>query len=700
MRDQRIDESQFPSRNRRYSVDPPSSQRRRAEMHSLSDHFHERGSADKELCATEEEEVRSFSSDSSRPDTELQDISRHVRKENEEAITHKGGDVDEHNKYNEHDDDDDEHEDDDDDECDNQNRGGDKEQEMETSEDEYRVCSSQDGDTGGDKDQGRRRMSILDRLIEDQSERLGNRNNPAVWDISSRKASLNIRGGRGMNELSESESDESDSEARAVKRLSRYLRTLPDDFFTTPEARMQVTAEEGNGGVADEGTDMKGEGAAEGFWRGRDGDESRRRCMPYTGISLQHSPLNCPDLLYCFEQGYEIKISRGGRREGYSQFKAVVGQLARFSVAVEEASAISFAEPGGLFNLVRSSRLIRAFIGGFQQRAQASTVYAKATLLGGLCRMAKQHFGKIEGRGTAAILSHIDETTNLLGGFRRVEKATSRRQTAVFRDQDRRESFIGPKDWHWLQKRIEEDMRRIWSGINRLCNEFSMNIHAYLDENHNLVRKYSLILLVYILLTGGGQRPQVYTSLQYPADNVLRDWEEESGNSVAGPVKLYPTAEKTPRGTFSPGIMFPEISGSFFSTYCRFIRPAVMRHSGKVARDATSTARTFLVHTETGLPLSGENLRSTLRQYVGSLGELSRDLSRVTVMTLRASYASMMFRSFKKGAFPGQSFEEFLCDLAEVMNTSTEMLRGTYIAADGKEFDEAASAFLRVSRED
>ena len=151
MRDQRIDVSQFPSRNRRYSVDPASSQRRRAEMHSLSDHFHERGSADKELCATEEEEVRSFSSDSSRPDTELQEISRRVRKENEEAITHKGGDVDEHNEYDEHDDDDDnEHDDDDDneheddDECDNQNGGGDNEQEMETREDEYRECSTQD----------------------------------------------------------------------------------------------------------------------------------------------------------------------------------------------------------------------------------------------------------------------------------------------------------------------------------------------------------------------------------------------------------------------------------------------------------------------------------------------------------------------------------------------------------------------------
>jgi hypothetical protein len=78
--------------------------------------------------------------------------------------------------------------------------------------------------------------------------------------------------------------------------------------------------------------------------------------MPYTGISLHHSPLNCPDLLHCYEQCYEIKISRGGRREGSSQFKAVVGQLARISVAVEVASAIIFAEPGDLFNLVRVAK--------------------------------------------------------------------------------------------------------------------------------------------------------------------------------------------------------------------------------------------------------------------------------------------------------------------------------------------------------
>jgi hypothetical protein len=92
------------------------------------------------------------------------------------------------------------------------------------------------------------------------------------------------------------------------------------------------------------------------------------------------------------------------------------------------------------------------------------------------------------------------------------------------------------------------------------------------------------------------------------------------------------------------------------------------------------------VYTETGLPLSGERLRYIFRQYIGGIGGLSKDMSRVTVMTVRASYASMMSRSFRKGAFPGQSGDQFLCDLAEVMNISTEMLRGDTMLLMEKSF--------------
>jgi hypothetical protein len=167
--------------------------------------------------------------------------------------------------------------------------------------------------------------------------------------------------------------------------------------------------------------------------------------------------------------------------------------------------------------------------------------------------MAKLHFGKTGSPSTAAILCKIDETANLLGGFRRVEKATSRRQTAVRRDQDRRVSFIHATDWYTLQKRIMDDMTNVWSGVADLVAQFGRKIEEYLEDMHSLVRKYSLLLLVYMLLNGGGQRPQVYTSLQHPTEAVLQSWEaaeqaERVGEGItegeSEVVKLYPGQER------------------------------------------------------------------------------------------------------------------------------------------------------------
>jgi hypothetical protein len=120
----------------------------------------------------------------------------------------------------------------------------------------------------------------------------------------------------------------------------------------------------------------------------------------------------------------------------------------------------------------------------------------------------------------------------------------------------------------------------------------------------------------------------------------------------------------------------------------------------QVSADALSPERTFLIHTETGIPLSGDSLKHTLRTYVGGLNCLRGDLSHVTVMTVRASFASVMFRAFWRGKFAPKTTEEFLDDLAEVMNTSLEMLRTTYISTDGKEFEESANSFLRASMEE
>jgi hypothetical protein len=543
-----------------------------------------------------------------------------------------------------------------------------------------------------------RSSSILDRLVAEHSARLGTRNN---LTMEKRFYCARVVGNRAdgltRNDGGQSFDEEEYQEEviTAVSRWSRYLRTLPADFFRSGEATMQApTSSTASPGIEENGVE--------------DGnvDQLRRRCPPYVGLALSHAPENCPDLLYVYEQMYEMKIRRGGKKDGYCQFKAVAGQIARFAVAVDVVDADIFARPGGVFVLAANSQLIRAFIGSFQSNAQASTVYSKATLLCTLCRMAKLHFSKSPNDETAGILSRLEETANLLGNFQRVEKATSRRQTAVQRDQYCRDTFIHPTDWYALQRRISQDMQAVWTGIEGLLRQFDGEIHSYMDENHSLLRKYSLLLLVYILLTGGGQRPQVYSSLQHPPENRVRSWEEDDDAENTGQgdgedtVKLYPTNEKTPRGTFCPGVVFSSTARRYFLAYTRVIRPAVMRRTGRFAEDARDLQRTFLVHTETGRPLSGENIRNTLRYYVGGVGGLTGDLSRITVMTVRASFASTMFRSFRRGKFPGRGMEEFLSDLAETMNTSAEMLRTTYIATNGKEFDEAAGDFLRASREE
>jgi hypothetical protein len=206
-------------------------------------------------------------------------------------------------------------------------------------------------------------------------------------------------------------------------------------------------------------------------------DRSRRRCSPYASLALSHEPENCPDLRYVYEQQYEMHIQRGAPKDGYHQFKSAAGQLARFAVATEVVEVEQFARPGGLFQLTISSDLVRGFIGGFQNSEQPSTVSAEATLLVRLCRFARQYFGKIPGARTPSILAHIDKTANILSRYCRVEKATSRRQTAVLRDQNRRETFIERADWERLEQHVNDDMSAVSTGLTELMENLGENIH-------------------------------------------------------------------------------------------------------------------------------------------------------------------------------------------------------------------------------
>jgi hypothetical protein len=134
-------------------------------------------------------------------------------------------------------------------------------------------------------------------------------------------------------------------------------------------------------------------------------------------------------------------------------------------VAAQVVEPEKFALPGGLFQVAKDSKLIRAFMGGFQLRVAPSIVYAKVVLLVRFYVLASQQFGNIECAITVPILGTIAETKNLLWGLARVEKATNPRQTAVFRDQNQRLKFVNLSDWDILQNSINEYMNAITFGM-------------------------------------------------------------------------------------------------------------------------------------------------------------------------------------------------------------------------------------------
>jgi hypothetical protein len=70
-------------------------------------------------------------------------------------------------------------------------------------------------------------------------------------------------------------------------------------------------------------------------------------------------------------------------------------------------------------------------------------------------------------------------------------------------------------------------------GVTELSRKFnSQEMEEYLDENPSFIRKFSLLLVVYIFLARSGQRSQSNWSLQYPKACVLARWERDNERSA------------------------------------------------------------------------------------------------------------------------------------------------------------------------
>jgi hypothetical protein len=463
-----------------------------------------------------------------------------------------------------------------------------------------------------------------------------------------------------------------------------------------------------------------------GLLRSRD-----RASQGYAALKISEE--NNEDISELFRKKWAAKAVRGQPLHTYAQLRACAGQYARFCVTLKLVKVQDVCERGCLLRLVAEIEIVQAFVGFWQARAVSSTVYSKACQLKVLVHEAWTFFGVNEderGKGKSR------EVYEYILSVASAEKTESRRLTSGRRDVDVRAlegKLFLPDDFELCTNTASGKL----SGLMDSAREtLSLRGKTGLFDRYrrcpDLVRKWNINLMALLLLTAGGQRPQVFGQLRCPDDLDLGAMRQSltgnrggSGHSgdrsePDGYFELGVVLEKRVRSPRMPNVLFPSFTFRFVEFHCKYVRCFILEKRGgagnSAAEDGESDGNsgqadeigpvetrahadleeeeTLLLHTERAIPITGDQVRSTWKRF---LSELDPELSKVTPMVLRASFATYMIHLYRVGRhFRGLTEQEFMDRLAALMNTSAEMLANVYGGCDLDDYRSTANEMMRV----
>lgn len=206
------------------------------------------------------------------------------------------------------------------------------------------------------------------------------------------------------------------------------------------------------------------------------------------------------------------------------------------------------------------------------------------------------------------------------------------------------------------------------------------------EHAEQIIRKWCINLLVYLIFKGGGQRPQVYACVKCPELMDLTNMERQCGES--GHFTMVTGTEKRPRPQSAPRFTLPKVCLKFIQFHVLHVRPFLFqRRNNCNPRDREC----LLVDTRTGQNLHSRSITRTLRSFVKPRDpELGKSLK---TMDVRSSFATIKLMEFKEAVRLGktrQTRETYMESLGAVMNTSVDMLKTVYLAIDDSDYLVAA----------
>jgi hypothetical protein len=188
-----------------------------------------------------------------------------------------------------------------------------------------------------------------------------------------------------------------------------------------------------------------------------------------------------------------------------------------------------------------------------------------------------------------------------------------------------RGSLLLPKDFRRCVNRATQALQGIIKTVQRMERKFgseSPSLKARLESWKGIADKWNINFIGALVLSGGGQRPQVYAELELPQVSEIIQLADECGLRQRKYFSLRTGPEKTTRSIDLPAVLFPHSVLPFVKFHIEVIRPLIVRRMIAVDHDEeheTLPARTLLIHTKQGRSLESADITRTLGTFLGSV---------------------------------------------------------------------------------
>jgi hypothetical protein len=445
------------------------------------------------------------------------------------------------------------------------------------------------------------------------------------------------------------------------EKWAAYLRTLPKETFESMEALNS---------------------RAEKAVRGK---------PLFSGIRVDEE--NCSDVQRVYRLCFESKIGLGQPRGSYDQFRSAAGQYLRTYLSFRTDRALEICKPGGLFTCVADFKLIRAFIGQYQVRASATTVMGKALHLRRLADEAISYCTETNSQELKGRCMSVAAYLRSVAASYKTEARRFYRSRNTTDDRVGRGALLHPDDFDRCLRKATQAMESVMQFVEDACEQFDGDMEDICNavrSRDKMAEKWSINILAALVLSGGGQRPQVYAQLDLPDESELELFDAECRAN-----KQYFTLraglEKTTRSIDLPKVLFPRVMLRFVRFHVVAMRPILLQ---LVEEGTRVNCKTLLLHSRRGIPLKSCDVTRSLGRF---LERIDPELANITPMAIRGSYASMMLQAHRRNEiFRTFSENEFLQFLAKQMNTSVEQLATTYASCEVDAFENVANEIMGV----